>query len=336
MSSPQPFYFDTITFQTATNVWLDAALTTLAPDGFYAQSGIYREKSGGILGPVQACPDCSVPCNTEVNGFGGAGKYFLDYNVGNSTGAVVIKFSPLAIPDKLIWTYDGTSASEYSSANFGYVQGLIGEYNNPGTQCYVPGVGNPICNSNGSNGGTYTGNDYVFDFGTSTFISTGAVATMGPYTSQAAGGVDLVAVGTGYQPSNPAFMVVPKTDPNVSIVNMVIEAPLGGTNWYVTAYCPTRLNMFHNGPAGGACSTLNSSIYTCSVDPSGNGTSIIATGAPIDFLTVGDWVFSDPNGVNQLAAGVYPVQEPSGGLTKCITVSGDGVITNITNCSGSC
>ena len=74
MPVPQPFYFDTITFQTATNVWLDAALTTLAPDGFYAQSGIYREKSGGILGPVQPCPDCSVPCNTEVNGFGGAGK----------------------------------------------------------------------------------------------------------------------------------------------------------------------------------------------------------------------------------------------------------------------
>lgn len=336
MPVPQPFYFDTITFQTATNVWLDAALTTLAPDGFYAQSGIYREKSGGILGPVQPCPDCSVPCNTEVNGFGGAGKYFLDYNVGNSTGAVVIKFSPLAIPDKLTWTYNGISASEYSSANFGYVQGLIGEYNNPGTQCYVPGIGNPICNSNGSNGGTYTGNDYVFDFGTSTFISTGAVATMGPYTSQAAGGVDLVAVGTGYQPTNPAFMVVPKTDPNVSIVNMVIEAPLGGTNWYVTAYCPARLNTFHNGPAGGTCSTLNSNIYTCSIDPSGNGTSIISTGNPIDFLTVGDWVFSDQNGANQLAAGVYPVQEPSSGLTKCITVSGDGVITNITTCSGSC
>ena len=336
MSLPQPFYFDTITFQTATDVWLDAALTTPAPDGYYAQSGIYREKSGGVLGPVQPCPECSVPCNTQVNGQGGAGKYFLDYNVGNSIGAVVIKFTPLAIPDKLTWTYDGTTASEYSSANFGYVQGLIGEYNDPGTQCYVPGLGNPICNSNGSNGGTYTGNDYVFDFGTSTFISTGAVTTLGPYTNQVAGGVDLVAPGTGYQPSNPAFMVVPKTNANPSIINMVIEAPLGGTNWFVTAYCPTALNVFKAGPAGGSCGSIGGAIYTCSVEPFGNGVNIIATGVPINFLTVGDWVFSDPNGLNPLAAGVYPVEEPSSGSTKCVTVSGNGVITNITACTGSC
>jgi len=334
MSLPQPFYFDTITFQTATNVWLDAALTTPAPDGYYAQSGIYREKSGGILGPVQPCPDCAVACNTLVNGFGGAGKYFLDYNVGNSTGAVVIRFESFSVPDKLTWTHNGISASEYSSSDHGYVQGLIGQWTNPATQCYVYALGNNICNSNGSNGGTYPGDDYIFDFGTNTFISTGATNTMGPYANQVAGGVDLQ--NTGYNQFNPAFMVVPKTDPNLTTVSMVIEGPLGGTQWDVTAYCPTQLNTFHSGPAGATCSTINSNIYTCSVEPTGNGTSIIATGVPIDFLTVGDWVFSDPNGSNQLAAGVYPVQEPSSGLTKCITVSGNGVITNITTCAGSC
>lgn len=335
---PQPFYFDTITFQTATDVWLDAALTSPAPDGYYAQSGIYREKSGGVLGPVQTCPTCAVPCDTFLTANGGTGDYRLTYDVGNSTGAVIIHFTPRLMPDKLTWTYDGTSASEYSSILHGYAQGVIGTVG--GGAGIIP---NPITNANGSNGATYSGLNYTYDNSTGTFISTGSVATLGPYTNALAGGVTLDPTGQGYfpsiipsQPTNPAVMVVPKTNSAVTFIDMTIEGPPAGTLWDIIAYCPARLNMFHNGPAGGTCSTINSSIFTCSVDPATNGTSNLTTGNAVNYLTVNDWVFSDQNGVNQLAAGVYPVQEPSSGLTKCITVSGDGVITNITTCAGSC
>lgn len=331
---PQPFYFDTITFQTATDVWLDAALTSPAPDGYYAQSGIYREKSGGVLGPVQTCPTCALSCNTSLSASAGAGMYRLTYDVGNSTGAVVIQFSPMSIPDKLTWTHDGTSASEYSSILNGYAQGLIG------TVAAGAALPDPITNANGSNGATYSGLNYAYDNSTGTFISS-TPTTIGPYTNALAGGVTLDPTNQGYHPitflvPNPAVMVVPKINSAVTTVDMTIEGPGSSTQWDLVAYCPTQLNMFHNGPAGGTCSTINSSIFTCSVDPFTNGTSNLVTGNPVDYLTVNDWVFSDQNGVNQLAAGVYPVQEPSSGLTKCITVSGDGIITNITTCAGSC
>ena len=334
---PQPFYFDTITFQTATDVWLDAALTSPAPDGYYAQSGIYREKSGGVLGPVQSCPTCGVTCNTSISASGGAGVYSVSYDVGNSVGAVVIQFSPMSIPDKLTWTYDGTSASEYSSILNGYAQGLIG------TVAAGSTLPDPITNANGSNGATYSGLNYTYDNSTGTFISS-TPTTIGPYTNALAGGVTLDPTNQGYHPitflvPNPAVMVVPKINSAVTTVDMVIEGPGAATQWDLVAYCPRALNRFDANVAGGSCSGTfpgGNDIYTCSVDPFTNGTSNLTTGNVVNYLTVGDWVFSDQNGVNQKPAGIYPVNEPSSGLIKCVTVSGNGVITNITTCAGSC
>ena len=48
-ASYNTYYFDGVNFSSATALYTDAALTSLAPDGFYSQNGIIRQQSNGIL-----------------------------------------------------------------------------------------------------------------------------------------------------------------------------------------------------------------------------------------------------------------------------------------------
>lgn len=53
-------YYLNASFSTATSVFEDINLTTLAPDGFYSLDGIVRELVDGVLLPSQPCGPCSV------------------------------------------------------------------------------------------------------------------------------------------------------------------------------------------------------------------------------------------------------------------------------------
>lgn len=52
-------YINSSDFLTATAVYNDINLTTLASDGYYQFGGNYRHQLSGILGPVVICPSCS-------------------------------------------------------------------------------------------------------------------------------------------------------------------------------------------------------------------------------------------------------------------------------------
>lgn len=52
-------YINSDNFLTATSVYNDVGLTTLAPDGFYQFGGRYRQQLLGVLGSSTSCPDCS-------------------------------------------------------------------------------------------------------------------------------------------------------------------------------------------------------------------------------------------------------------------------------------
>lgn len=169
----QPFYYDGLTFSAATNVFTDPTLATPGPDGFYALGGIVRTKTGGILGPPQPCPSCAIPCSVDgFTGSGNDGVYTVEFELGTTPGAAILTFSPgvwndtcLPIPDSLTWTYNGVSASEYSSLVGGYQTGMIGAPDGPpkgGTQCNAcveTGVpSNPSATA------------YTYDSSTSTFV----------------------------------------------------------------------------------------------------------------------------------------------------------------------
>ena len=70
MGAAATFYIDNPSFEKATTVFSDAALTTCAPNGFYQMGGIVREQVdcvaglGGRLLPAEECPTCGSPPTT--------------------------------------------------------------------------------------------------------------------------------------------------------------------------------------------------------------------------------------------------------------------------------
>ena len=406
-------YYDGLTFSNATGIFTDSSLTIYAAAGWYAESGIYRYWDGlGVLGPPTTCPVCPVRCDSTISGNGGQGIYKLEFDAGEDTGAVIIRFNPAAVPDRCTWTYDGVSASEYSSPTQGYLQGVIGVYTNPPifqtgitacspsttactvnrltqvgfdfstvvnlgslagqvaidtttgllasvplqaiapgqnyidiidinggaatlqtngvdyaiatgaptNDCFPCGV-NPICNSNGSNGVTYSGTEFEYDNVFNTFISTGNTITMGPFTNNASGGTSLTA-----NPPGSCMMVIPKPNAFPTGVDLEILGPCGGTAWSVELNCPTPLNIFPCKPHPMQCADpLPDFIYTAHVFNS--------TGVSM-FISVNDWAFADVNGVNQKPAGIYGVD--IAGVINCVTVDANGIVTAVTPCVGTC
>jgi len=362
--------FDALDFNQATTVWSDAAMTIPAPDGWYSSGNTYRYATGGVLGPVQDCEDCDIPtapCGSALAVAGGSeGQYKATINAGTDTGAVVVRFFPATIPDRCTWFYDGQAASEYSSQVYGYLQGVVGKElaTGSGQDCgeYVdpePGppnlaVGNgtflqPITNANGSNGATYPatgvqspfyqppgdfGNPppalfnaaynfiYQYDPASGVFVDTGVQVTMGPYLSQADGGTTLTATGPGE-----CFMVIPKPNIGPENIDLIIDGPCGNTGWQMAIFCPRKLQSVTVGANNGSCGTATTNVYYVSVqDPTGDGT----------YPTIGvhDWVFSDEDGVTPFPAGSYPLTQ--GGISYCLNVSTDGIVTSLSGCSGTC
>jgi hypothetical protein len=125
------FYINGTTLANSTSVFTDATLTLCAPNGFYSDgSGISREQVDCILGPIQNCPACILPCGEPIiNVTSGAGIYSMQVDVGGEAtdvGAIVIKFYPAAIPDGIKVTYDGVEYNTLSSIVDGYHGGNLG------------------------------------------------------------------------------------------------------------------------------------------------------------------------------------------------------------------
>ena len=52
-------YIDSNNFLTAISVYNEEGLSSLAPDGYYENNGIYRRQLSGLLGPSVACESCA-------------------------------------------------------------------------------------------------------------------------------------------------------------------------------------------------------------------------------------------------------------------------------------
>jgi len=173
-------YWSGNSFNAAVDLFTDAALTTPAPDGWYAVGGIYRQIIGGVLQAPTTCPACVIPCGggftASVNT---SGRFTMYFDMGTVPGAGIITFSPginnttlFPIPDMCTWSYNGETASEYSSLVGGYQTGIIGAPDGPphgGTQC--PWNGQDLVVTTGTQGEQPTGIDYTYDASTGTFVA---------------------------------------------------------------------------------------------------------------------------------------------------------------------
>jgi hypothetical protein len=70
------YYTDSTSLSTATSIYTDVNLTTLAADGYYSDKSVSRRQVSGILQAPETCTNCSGPIGTltlswSINGTAG-------------------------------------------------------------------------------------------------------------------------------------------------------------------------------------------------------------------------------------------------------------------------
>lgn len=282
------FYIDGTTLNNATAVYDDAALTTCAAAGFYSDGVTSREQvlngSNCYLLPPQPCPSCATPCGTQINGNGAQGVYQLDMDVGgtvNDTGAIIIEFDPIGVPDGIMATYDGVVYNTVSSPQFGLLESTV-----QGVPTYIGSTGSD-CGTAG--GGTYP-NLPLFQYIGNQFVNTNQ-----PTTVQIQAGQSQLTAG---QPGD-CVMVIPKPNASPAIVNFTFIGPCNSTAWNFNVQCPTALNeIISTSPqstSSAACTAqLNTSIHHVPV-----------AGTAQNLIQVNDYIFVDHDGATPATAGWY-------------------------------
>ena len=76
MATESLYYLDAPSFSSATKVYTNAELTTVAPDGYYSDQSISRQQVSGVLLPQVTCPSCD---NSYLIGFGVTAQNACDF-----------------------------------------------------------------------------------------------------------------------------------------------------------------------------------------------------------------------------------------------------------------
>ena len=294
------YYFDGLNFSTATAIYTDAALTTLAPDGFYAQNNIVRQQSNGILLNAQSCSSCAVACGNGVSASGSdPGHFNADVDVANSTGAVVAYFyMTSSIPDGVIGTFNNVAYNRMTSK---YNHNGVTLIDGSGATVDYAGINNADAQG-GQDIATYVGNENILLVGNysnveeynlvnNTYVSLGTTRNISVVNNQV-GYADDASTPT----NSPVFtMVIPKNDANVTLVNVQIFAPMGGTEFDWEMLCPTELPNFQGSDlqSDDTCASNNETYYFVQ---NATGTSAPFTKDTNTVPEVGNFVFTQPDG----------------------------------------
>jgi len=284
MPIPQPYFLDSASLSNATAVFLDNALTTCAPDGFYSDGIIVRRQYNCQLYPAELCSSCSPTCDTIANVSTSSeptGSYRVQLDVGSSLGIIVIRFNPSSFPDGIRSTYGVLTYNKVSSLTTGPIQS-----NNYGNYIMVGDIADIACIPSGQNSyGVYLYNGTTFD-------STGLFESYE------------ILAGDIYLSSPPGnvTMVVPKTSTTENTLIVEILSPCTNATWDLTIECPSLLTGNLRSP------TASSFVEACSFDLT--ETYYFVSVAPVpSAINVGlyDYVFSNSNGSVALPNGFYKV-----------------------------
>jgi hypothetical protein len=308
-------YLDAPTLSGATAIYSDAALTTPAADGYYAETNsqglsIYRLQttsgSTTTLSPASVCAACSPGCGTTVRGSSPKDDYAVwNCDMGSGTGAIVINFPAPTIPLGIRATYDGTVTNLLSA-------GVVGQRGPAPAGDFV--VVGETASSCPQLPGTFNLNNLVPNSGT--WVTAGGSTSI---THQ---------VSSLFINPNLGEMVMVIHKPNATPSNLKLEltAPCGGgTVLDVSVACAQTLPATPIGrnatDAADACSasTIVGNAYFVHTD----GT---VGGAP----QFGSFAFNDAAASAPLAQGWYYYNDgtPSGGRFNVV----NGIAYSVATC----
>ena len=309
MATSSTYYLNAPSLGSATAVFSNAALTTLAANGFYSDGVISREQVSGVLLPQQNCPTCATPCGESISASGGQGIYLLDLETGTTVtdvGAVIVRFDPIGVPDGIRATLGANVYNKLTSP----VDGLH-QSSTSGNFTYV-GQSSADC---GISGTTYPALAEFLYNGT-TFVATGDTQSI----TVAPGDVSLGASAPGN-----TMMVIPKLTPSPSIINFEVVGPCSGTAWGMSVACPELLTGFSSSvsavSAEAVCALSETTTYY--------NASLAETPGTVGLY---DLVFADAYGQTPLTAGFYKAVDSIAGGNDWFQVSSAGVVVALGVC----
>ena len=310
MATSSTYYLNAPSLGSATAVFSNAALTTLAANGFYSDGVISREQVSGVLLPQQNCPTCATPCGESINASGGQGIYLLDLETGTTVtdvGAVIVRFDPIGVPDGIRATLGANVYNKLTSPVDGFHQS-----SNAGALTYVGQTGADC----GISGTTYPALT-EFNYNGTTFVATGNTQSI----TVAPGDVSL-----GVSAPGSTMMVIPKLTPSPSIINFEVVGPCSGTAWTMSVACPVLLTGFSSSVSA------VSSVAACALSETTTYYNASLADTP---GTVGlyDLVFADAYGQTPLTAGFYRASGSITGSNDWFQVSSAGVVVALGVCA---
>lgn len=256
---PSTYYINGPTLSSSTAVFTDAAMTTCAPNGYYADGPIVRQQIGCVLLPEQECPFCGVDCGeASFDGPVNQGVYYMSVNLGSTVGPVIISFDPLDYPNGIEVTFDGTVYNTVVSAFFGPLSAPAG------LPVFV-GLDTEDCGIVG----THTLEEYEFRSDLS-FHDLGTTDVVNVAASQ----MNLTWTSPGV-----CVMVIPKPFPTPNTLLVKAISPCGLDSFAVSVACPELENVVViPGSAGGSeeliCGYEVDTIFYNSIPVNGNGITL--------------------------------------------------------------
>jgi len=305
MATQATYYLDAPSLASASVIYTDSELTTIAPDGFYSDGTLVREQASGILLPQTTCPACATPCGGAISASGQQGVYYLDIDLGTDVGAVEISFDPYSVPDGIQAVFNSVTYNGLSSPAFGWLQGSAGlatYIGDSANNCGLPPVGTLDLD--------------VFNYEGGSFVPSGETEAV----SILAGQLDLTTGAPGS-----SRMVIAKTAPTPSILSLKMIGPCSGTAFNVAVACPAGLTAFD------ASLPFVSSTLACAA-PIGQVYYVSHVTGAAGVLGLNDLVFDDSFGQYKLAAGYYRTNDA--GANTWFQVDIYGVIRAFGICSG--
>lgn len=297
MATQGTYYLDAPSLATATVVYQDQGLTVLAPDGYYSDGTIVRQQVAGVLLPVAACPACANPCGDVISLSAGAqGIYYMNTNLGEDTGAVIVRFNSFSGPEGVSAIFNGVTYNKLVSPTFGALEG------SPDLPTFV---GDTAANCGIPTGSPYSLDEFEYD-GTS-FAPLGTVAEV----PVLAGQMELTAGAPGNM-----VMVIPKPTASPSLLFMQFIGACTETTFNIEVGCPAPLTSF-------ASSGVSDEVNVC-FEPTTQTYYVAHVNGAAGVLGLYDLVFSDVNGVTKLGAGYY--KTTAAGANDWFQVDANGVI----------
>lgn len=303
MATSGTFYLDAPSLSTATVVYSNAALTTVAANGRYSDGSISREQVSGVLLPPVICPACAIPCGGTISASGAQGVYYLNTGLSGAIGAVVIRFNPLNVPDGILAVYNSTIYNGVSSPQYGWLKGTAG------LPTYI---GQTSADCGIVAGSPFTLNELEYN-GTA-FVPLGTTTSVSVLSGQ----MKLTA-----NPPGNSVMVIPKTAGSPSVLNLTFIGACVSTAFSINVSCPAPLPSF-------ASSTVNVSSATACSDAIDQTYYVAYVNGASGVLGLYDLVFSDVNGEFKLAAGYY--KTTAAGTNEWFQVDANGVIIAFGDC----